>query len=132
MGLKKNIFVCPWLLSFLVLVLLWNHRGELWMRTVWAGVLNIYDNPKISISIDWLSQNTNGVKKKYGCIVYMSDVAQCEHFVKILGWSEDCIKWKSFSVFRQNLDFLWKFLCDPGIGPQWEATRKISTVCLNF
>ena len=45
-----------------------------------------------------------------GCKGSMSDVAQYEHFVKILGWLELCIRWMSFSIFRQNLNFRWRAL----------------------
>ena len=42
------------------------------------------------------------------CKGSMGDLAQYEHLVNILGWSEHWIRCKSFSGFRQNQDFWWR------------------------
>ena len=54
-----------------------------------------------------LGRHTKRFKKMWvHCIGYIGDVAEYEHFVKILGWSEHFIKYKLFLVFQQNHDFL--------------------------
>ena len=79
------------------------------------------------IRVNKVGGHTKGVKINY----FLGNVAQYEHFVKILGWSEYCIRWKSFSVYRQNLNFGWRsmtpipnFLCYSFRGLQLAAAVK--------
>ena len=51
-------------------------------------------------------------------------MAQYKHFVKILGWSEHCIRWKLFSVFQKNLDFWWRSMTSNTKFPLWSRYRS--------
>ena len=58
----------------------------------------------------------------------MDDVAQYEHFVEILGWSEHCFRWKLFTVFRPNLDIWWWWITsDPKILSQFLEPNAMCT-----
>ena len=95
----------------------WSDLNEIWIRLWCAGTIG---------------SHMNGVK------FFVCARVLYEHLVKILGWSEDCIRWQSFSVFRQNLGFdvgQWppipNFLCDPVRWPQLETERKTSAFYLS-
>ena len=74
-----------------------------------------------------------------GCIGSKSDFAQYEHFVKILGWSELCIRSSHFRFFGKTLIFdrehwppIPNFLVNLVRWPQLEALCKISAFYINF
>jgi len=50
-------------------------------------------------------------------------------FVKILGSSEHCIRWKSFSVFMQNLDFWWRSMTSDPKFSLWSGYRATMGGC---